>query len=263
MFRITIAVLIFAAFAATGCTNKVPKVDPMQEQQRKVLMNKGRLVQDLARPANVNAAKIEGATLVRGLRGTGADEPPSSYQQLVLNDMSRDIERKRTAKSEIASLNTAIVLLETIVPPGAQKGDRLDATIKLLPNSEASSIQNGYVEDAEMYQYMTADIVRRGYRLGVVNGFVTLDPNLIEKGSPLAYKQGKIIGGAVVTRPRPIWLELKEDERSAGVAQRIEDVINKRFSYTRPGYAGKKKVAEAKAGAARINLEIPEEYREN
>ena len=263
MFRITIAVLIFAAFAATGCTNKVPKVDPMQEQQRKVLANKGRLVQDLARPANVNAAKIEGATLVRGLRGTGADEPPSSYQQLVLNDMSRDIERKRTAKSEIASLNTAIVLLETIVPPGAQKGDRLDATIKLLPNSEASSIQNGYVEDAEMYQYMTADIVRRGYRLGVVNGFVTLDPNLIEKDSPLAYKQGKIIGGAVVTRPRPIWLELKEDERSAGVAQRIEDVINKRFSYTRPGYAGKKKVAEAKAGAARINLEIPEEYREN
>lgn len=263
MFRITIAVLILATFAATGCTNKVPKVDPMQEQQRKVLANKGRLVQDLARPANVNAAKIEGATLVRGLRGTGADEPPSSYQQLVLNDMSRDIERKRTAKSEIASLNTAIVLLETIVPPGAQKGDRLDATIKLLPNSEASSIQNGYVEDAEMYQYMTADIVRRGYRLGVVNGFVTLDPNLIEKGSPLAYKQGKIIGGAVVTRPRPIWLELKEDERSAGVAQRIEDVINKRFSYTRPGYAGKKKVAEAKAGAARINLEIPEEYREN
>ena len=263
MFRITIAVLILATFAAMGCTNKVPKVDPMQEQQRKVLANKGRLVQDLARPANVNAAKIEGATLVRGLRGTGADEPPSSYQQLVLNDMSRDIERKRTAKSEIASLNTAIVLLETIVPPGAQKGDRLDATIKLLPNSEASSIQNGYVEDAEMYQYMTADIVRRGSRLGVVNGFVTLDPNLIEKGSPLAYKQGKIIGGAVVTRPRPIWLELKEDERSAGVAQRIEDVINKRFSYTRPGYAGKKKVAEAKAGAARINLEIPEEYREN
>lgn len=263
MFRITIAVLILATFVATGCTNKVPKVDPMQEQQRKVLMNKGRLVQDLARPANVNAAKIEGATLVRGLHGTGADEPPSSYQQLVLNDLSRDIERKRTAKSEIASLNTAIVLLETIVPPGAQKGDRLDATIKLLPNSEASSIQNGYVEDAEMYQYMTADIVRRGYRLGVVNGFVTLDPNLIEKGSPLAYKQGKIIGGAVVTRPRPIWLELKEDERSAGVAQRIEDVINKRFSYTRPGYAGKKKVAEAKAGAARINLEIPEEYRDN
>ncbi len=262
MRSVTTLILILATLLAVGCSKKVPQ-DPYKEQQRKVLMNKGRLVQDLARPANVHAAKIESATLVRGLRGTGADEPPSSYQQLVLNDLSRDIEKKRTAKSEIASLNTAIVLLETIVPPGARKGDRLDAKIKLPPGSEASSIQNGYVEDAEMYQYMTADIIRRGYVLGVANGFVTLDPNLIENNSPIAYKEGKIIGGAVVARSRPIWLEIKEDERSAGVAQRIEDVINKRFSYTKPGYAGKKKVAEAKAGAARINLEVPEEYRDN
>ena len=262
MRSVTTLILILATLLAVGCSKKVPQ-DPYKEQQRKVLMNKGRLVQDLARPANVHAAKIESATLVRGLRGTGADEPPSSYQQLVLNDLSRDIEKKRTAKSEIASLNTAIVLLETVVPPGARKGDRLDAKIKLPPGSEASSIQNGYVEDAEMYQYMTADIIRRGYVLGVANGFVTLDPNLIENNSPVAYKEGKIIGGAVVARSRPIWLEIKEDERSAGVAQRIEDVINKRFSYTKPGYAGKKKVAEAKAGAARINLEVPEEYRDN
>ena len=262
MRSVTTLILILATLLAVGCSKKVPQ-DPYKEQQRKVLMNKGRLVQDLARPANVHAAKIESATLVRGLRGTGADEPPSSYQQLVLNDLSRDVEKKQTAKSEIASPNTAIVLLETVVPPGARKGDRLDAKIKLPPGSEASSIQNGYVEDAEMYQYMTADIIRRGYVLGVVNGFVTLDPNLIENKSPVAYKEGKIIGGAVVSRSRPIWLEIKEDERSAGVAQRIEDVINKRFSYTKPGYAGKKKVAEARAGAARINLEVPEEYRDN
>ena len=175
MRSITTLILVLATIFAFGCSKKVPQ-DPYQEQQRKVLMNKGRLVQDLARPANVHAAKIESATLVRGLRGTGAGEPPSSYQQLVLTDLSRDVEKKRTAKSEIASLNTAIALLETVVPPGAQKGDRLDATITLPSNSEATSIQNGYVEDADMYQYMTADIVRRGYVLGVANGYVTLDP---------------------------------------------------------------------------------------
>lgn len=257
-----VLLLTLAALFAVGCSKKVA-VDPYKEQQQKVLNNRGRLVQDLARPANVHAAKIEGVALVRGLQGTGADEPPSTYQQLLLQDMQRDTEQKRTAKSQIASMNTAIVLLETIVPPGAKKGDRLDVGVKLLPNSEATSIQNGYVEDSELYQYMAADVIRRGYRLGVVNGFVTLDPDLIEKKSPVAYKQGKIIGGAVVSRSRPIWLELKEDERSAGIAQRIEDVVNKRFSYIRPGYAGKKKVAEAKAGAARINLEVPAEYRDN
>ncbi len=258
----TTLLITLLALAPLGCSKKVPN-DPYKEQQAKVLMNKGRLVQDLARPANVHAAKIEGVALVYGLQGTGADEPPSSYQQLLLQDMQRDTELKKTAKSQIASMNTAIALMETIVPPGAKKGDRLDVTIKLQPGSEATSIQNGYVENAELYQYMTADIIRRGYKLGAVNGFITLDPDLVENKSSVAYKQGKIIGGAVVSRSRPIWLELKEDERSAGVAQRLEDVINKRFSYTKDGYAGKKKVAEAKAGAARVNLEIPNEYRDN
>lgn len=258
----TTIILTLAALIAFGCSKKV-QVDPYKEQQQKVLMNKGRLVQDLAVPANVHVAKIEGVALVKGLQGTGADEPPSTYQQILLMDMQRDVEQKRTAKSQIASMDTAIVLMETIVPPGARKGDRLDVGVKLLPTSEATSIQNGYVENAELYQYMAADIIRRGYKLGVVNGFVTIDPDLVEKKSPIAYKQGKIIGGAVVSRSRPIWLELKENERSAGVAQRLADVINSRFSYTRVGYAGKKKVAEAKAGAARINLEVPEEYREN
>ncbi len=259
---ITTLLIALVALTGWGCAKKVPS-DPYKEEMAKVLVNKGRLVQDLARPANVHPSKIEGIALVRGLHGTGADEPPSTYQQILLQDMLRDQDQKRTAKSQIASLDTAIALLETVVPPGARKGDRLDVGVKLLPKSEASSIQNGYVENAELYQYMAADIIRRGYTLGVVNGYITLDPDLVEKKSPVAFKQGKIIGGAVVSRSRKIWLELKEDERSAGVAQRVEDVINKRFSYTKAGYAGKRKVAEAKAGAVRINLEIPEEYRDN
>ena len=253
---ITTLLIALVALTGWGCAKKVPR-DPYKEEMAKVLVNKGRLVQDLARPANVHPSKIEGIALVRGLHGTGADEPPSTYQQILLQDMLRDQDQKRTAKSQIASLDTAIALLETVVPPGARKGDRLDVGVKLLPKSEASSIQNGYVENAELYQYMAADIIRRGYTLGVVNGYITLDPDLVEKKSPVAFKQGKIIGGAVVSRSRKIWLELKEDERSAGVAQRVEDVINKRFSYTKAGYAGKRKVEAAKAGAVRINLEIP------
>ncbi len=262
MKRFLTTTLILATLAAPGCTRKVPE-DPFRAEQQRVLNNRGRLVQDLARPENLHAAKIEGATLVRGLAGTGADEPPSTYQQLVLQDLQRDVDQKRTAKSQIASLDTAIVLLETIVPPGARAGDRLDVTLKLQPGSEATSVQGGYVRAAELYQYMAADVIRRGYKLGVVDGYVTLDPDLVANQSPVAYKQGKIVGGAVVSRSRPIWLELKENERSPGIAKQVEDVINKRFNYTKTGYAGKKKVAEAKAGATRINLEVPEEYRDN
>ena len=262
MKRFLTITLALTALVALGCSRKVPE-DPFKLEQQRILNNRGRLIQDLARPENLHAAKIEGATLVRGLAGTGADEPPSTYQQLVLQDLQRDVDQKRTAKSQIASLDTAIVLLETVVPPGARAGDRLDVSLTLQPGSEASSVQGGYVRGAELYQYMAADVIRRGYKLGVVDGYVTLDPDLVANKSPVAYKKGKIVGGAVVARSRPIWLELKENERSAGIAKQVEDVINKRFSYTKSGYAGKKEVAEAKSGATRINLEVPEEYRDN
>ena len=128
---ITTLLIALVALTGWGCAKKVPN-DPYKQEMAKVLMNKGRLVQDLARPENVHLSKIEGIALIRGLHGTGADEPPSTYQQLLLQDMLRDQDQKRTAKSQIASLDTAIALLETVVPPGARKGDRLDVNVKLL-----------------------------------------------------------------------------------------------------------------------------------
>ncbi|MBR5627135.1 MAG: flagellar basal body P-ring protein FlgI, partial [Thermoguttaceae bacterium] len=253
---------IICLLLLAGSCNKVP-TNPYKAEQQKVLLNRGRLVGDLASPANMHMAKIEGVALVEGLMGTGADEPPSTYQQMVYQELQKDPDRKSKAKHLIASMSTAIVLLEASIPPAAQAGDRLDVDVRLLPQSEATSLAGGYVENVPMHQYMAIDIIRKGSRLGVANGYVLLDPDLIERESPVAYKKGKIIGGVVLTKSRPLWLQLRDGEQSAGVASRIEDVINKRFNYKKAGYAGKRKVAEAKAGAVRINLVVPEEYKDN
>ncbi|MDO5565427.1 MAG: flagellar basal body P-ring protein FlgI, partial [Planctomycetia bacterium] len=240
--------------------NKVPK-NPMEEEQKKVLSNKGRLVGDLAAPANMHLAKIQGVVLVKGLAETGANEPPSMYQQMVLKELQRDNEKKGKAKEEIASMSTAIVVLESVVLPGARKGDRMDVEVSLPPGSEATSIEGGYVEKALLRQFYTSDTIHMGDKLGVAGGFVMLDSQLIEKKDPNAYKKGRIVGGAIATKSRPLWLVIKDGERTCGVAQRIEDVINNRFSYLRNG--SKNKVAEAKAGAVRVNLIVPDEYHDN
>ena len=78
---LTSVTLIIAACIASGCASKTP-TDPYKAEQAKVLNNKGRLVQDLARPANVNAAKIEGATLVRGLAGTGCSRDGDKFERV-------------------------------------------------------------------------------------------------------------------------------------------------------------------------------------
>lgn len=256
------ALLLSAVVLAIGC-NKVnpPKTNPLETEQKKVIANKGRLVGDLASPSNMSLAKIEGVCLVEGLADTGADEPPSTYATMVLQEMQRDPEKKKSARQKIASLSTAVVLLETVVPPGARKGDRLDVNVALPPGSEATSLEGGYLENARLHEYMAADIIRKGALNGLVTGRVTLDPELLEREPEIARKKGKIIGGAVVVRPREIWLTVKEEERSAGIAKRIEDVINSRFNYRRNG--SKREVAKATGQASRINLVVPDEYREN
>lgn len=240
--------------------NKVPD-DPVLKEQKKILENKGRLVEDLAFPSNVHFAKMEGVTLVQGLLDTGANEPPSNYQQLVLKELQRNNDRKVNARKEIASLTTAIVLMRAIVPPGAKKGDRVDVEVFLPPRTEATSLQGGYIDGASLHEYLAADTIREGDRLGIVNGYVTLDPNLLMKDDPNKMKRGRIIGGAVVTKDRPVWLSIKNEEQTVGVAQRLEDVINNRFSYIKNG--SRRKVAEAKSTGWRIELVVPDEYKDN
>ncbi|MDO5581358.1 MAG: flagellar basal body P-ring protein FlgI [Planctomycetia bacterium] len=254
-----IGIFLILAAVIAGC-NKTPD-DPVKKEQAKVLENKGRLIGDLASPINMHFAKMEGIALIRGLNNTGANEPPSTYQQLVLKDLNRDVEKKKTAQQEIASMSTAIVLLEANIPPGAKKGDRLDVEVSLPKNSEATSIEGGYIETVSMHQFMAKDMIRTGDKLGSASGSVVLDPQLLKKGDVRALKKGRIIGGAVVSKDRPVWLQLKDGEQTVGVAQRVEDVINSRFSYIKNGI--KKNVAEARAPAIRISIIIPEEYKEN
>ncbi len=260
MRNLILLIILGLSLSLAPACNKVPD-DPVLKEQKKILENKGRLVDDLAFASNIHFAKMEGVTLIRGLADTGANEPPSNYQQMVLKELQRNKDRKANARSEIASMSTAIVLLQAVVPPGAKKGDRVDVDVFLPPRTEATSIQGGYIEESSLHEYLAADTIREGDRLGIVRGNVTLDPELLRKDDPKKYKKGKIIGGAIVTKDRPVWLTIKESEQTVGVAQRLEDVINNRFSYIKNG--SRRKVAEAKHAGWRIEVVVPDEYKDN
>ena len=253
--------LLFFAELFCACNKMNPPKNPLEEERKKVVENKGRFIKDLAEPANMTLAEVEGVSLIEGLADTGADEPPSTYQEMVLEDLQRDPEKKKEARSKLASMTTAIGMVSAIVPPGARKGDHVDVEVNLIPGSTATSIEGGYINGGRLYQFLLADYIRKGAVDGLVAGRITLDPELLERADPIAMKKGTIIGGAVIVRDRPIWLTIHPEERSAGVAKRIEDVINSRFCAKINGV--KQNVAEAKYGAARVNLIVPDEYRDN
>lgn len=259
--RLFLVFILLLAESFCACNKMNPPSNPAEEERKKVISNKGRFIMDLASPSNMTFAKVEGVCLIEGLADTGADEPPSTYQELIMDELQRDIEKKRTARQKLASMTTAIGMMSAVVPPGARKGDRVDIEVNLTPNSAATSIEGGYIEEGRLYQFLLADYIRKGSVDGLVSGRIMLDPDLMERGDPIALKKGKIIGGGVIVRDRSIWLTIKEEERSSGIAKRMQDVINNRFSCKING--SKRNVAEAKYGAARINLIVPDEYRDN
>lgn len=259
VFLILCLLLLTESFCA--CNKMNPPKNPIEEERKKVVENKGRFIMNLADPANMTLAKVEGVCLIEGLADTGSDEPPSTYQEMVLEDLQRDPEKKKEARSKLASMATAIGMVSAVVPPGARKGDHVDVEVNLIPGSTATSIEGGYINNGRLYQFLLADYIRKGAVDGLVAGRITLDPELLERSDPIAMKKGTIIGGAVIVRDRPIWLTIRPEERSVGVAKRIEDVINSRFCAKINGV--KRNVAEAKYGAARINLIVPDEYRDN
>ena len=87
-FDIFIVFLIVIG-SLSACNKMAPPKNPIEEEQKKVLSNKGRLIKDLASPANMMLAKVEGVCLIEGLANTGADEPPSTYQEMVYQELQK------------------------------------------------------------------------------------------------------------------------------------------------------------------------------
>ena len=166
-----------------ACNKMTPPKNPIEEEQKKVMSNKGRFVSDLAEPANITLAKVEGVSLIEGLADTGADEPPSTYQEMVLEDLQRDPDKKKEARAKLASMTTAIGMVSAIVPPGARKGDRVDVEVSLIPNSTATSIEGGYINGGRLYQFLLADYIRKGAVDGLVAGQIILDPEILAQVS--------------------------------------------------------------------------------
>ncbi len=100
-----------------------------------------RLVGDETIPVGMNFDKIEGPALVNCLRHTGSDPPPSPLRMALIGEMqSHDVPHpERFLESDENSLVVARVYL----PPGVQKGDRLDVEVVTPPKSKTTSLRGG------------------------------------------------------------------------------------------------------------------------
>jgi len=137
-----------AAFLACGCGQQNADKGPDDLS----LEGLGQTIGFLARIVAPQPVKVEGYGLVSGLRGTGSAECPPRVRAY----LSRYIRRQLPAggglnvDKYIDRPDTAVVLVEGIVPPMTPKDEYFDVLVSALPGTQTTSLEGGWLFETEL-----------------------------------------------------------------------------------------------------------------
>lgn len=221
--------------------------------------DKVHVVGDLAVPLGLNSAKVQGVSMVTELRGTGSDPNPSPVRDMLLQEMR--IRLVENPQRQLASPHTSLVVLETTIPPGARKGDRVDVRVDCPSDSDTTSLEHGFCLEGRMTEKaMLGGRIREGKNIAKASGRIVLDSVIEGTKTSSTQKRGVILGGAELLEERPLALGLVEGRASVAASARIGAAINTRFfMYVRGSKEG---VATPKNDKV-VALKVHPKYHDN
>jgi flagellar basal body P-ring protein FlgI len=223
-----IRALACAVVLCCGCSG--PILRPQSPEARIDLppMPDVKYVSAYTHPYGMNIVKVEAVSLVTGLAGTGSDPPPTPQRAALLDEMKH---REVANPNEVlASTNTSMVLTRAFLRPGIQAGDRFDVEVRTPTGSETTSLRNGWLLSTRLSELAVLDQqIHEGHVLGIAEGPVLVDPSADPKSNPALATRGRILGGGVATKSRPVGLVITQQHQSIRVSQDIAHAINRRF----------------------------------
>jgi len=221
--------------------------------------NRWQLVGEMTSPGGMSYEWVQGVGLVTGLDNTGSDPPPSAQRDALIDEM----ETHETAHPQtlLASPTTSLVEVRGFLPPGVQKGDRIDIEVTLPERSETTSLEGGWLMQARMRQLaMLNNSVHKGNIDALAGGDVLVDAVFNESDEEVGKLRGRVLGGGISLKSRKLGLILRDEEASVRMSSLIAAAINNRFHYFDHGN---------KAGVARpinshhIELAVARPYQRN
>jgi hypothetical protein len=247
--------------ATTGCASSLFH-DRKPEAALEEITEEGTpLVADYAHPYGLNAVKVEAVALVTGLKGTGEDPPQSPQRAMILDEMAR---RQVEKPNEVlASPDTAIVLLRGYLPPGVQKGDQFDLEVHTPSRSKTTSLRGGRVLEARMTELaVLGQQIHAGHVLAKGEGAILVDPSADgdSESDIAAATRGRILGGGVAIKSRPLGLVLAQNHQSFRKSISVAKAISDRFQT----YDGSRKIGVAEAKTEEfVELRLHPRYKDN
>lgn len=246
--------------ACGGCSTPLMRgQSPEAEEIVVVEEKKTELVGDLAGAWGTNWVKLESVGLITNLNNTGSDPPPSQERSVLINEMqSHEVHHPNEV---LASPTTSMVLVRGFLPPGSQKGDRIDVEIRVPPRSETTSLRGGWLMASRMRQVqMMGGSLHTGSVEGLAQGEMIVDA-LFEADPDKTHEvRGRVLGGGYAAKDRKLGLGIRREDKSVKVSVAIGNSVNARFHSFDNGV--KKGVAKPQRDNF-IELTVPTRYKNN
>lgn len=185
-------------------------------------------LKELVSLEGVRDNQLVGYGLVVGLNGTG-DRKQTVFSVQSLTNMLQQMGVSVPAAA-IRVMNTAAVMVTATLPPFAQPGSKIDATVAAI--GDATNLQGGILimtslrgVDGQVYSIAQGAVITGGFIAGRSGNSQTVNHPTV----------GRIPNGANIERPAPsiapangVHLQLKQADFTT--AARIADTVNRRFA---------------------------------
>jgi len=236
----TLKYTVLTALLAVGCHQEAQNTDDFSTSPTALGATVGS-VAELAKPEPV---AVEGYGLVGGLPGTGSAFCPPQLRSYLKQYILTQLPTERVNLDQLLnSKNTAVVRLEAFVPATASVDEHFDVRVSLIPGSEATSINEGWLYKADLVARGTFGVDTKP--LATVEG-----PVFIVSGTTENHlKTGHIIGGGRTLFEYAAILRLRRADYR--VASTIRNRLSERYGAN---------VARA-VSPRDIEVQIPQEYR--
>ncbi|UCF00171.1 MAG: flagellar basal body P-ring protein FlgI [Planctomycetota bacterium] len=242
--RNNIAVLLVVGLLMSSCEEAVKDVKGPKELVPEISL--GTTIGSLVELFSADSIPVEGYGLVAGLNGTGSVECPprirAYLQQYILKQLPTDVLKP---DEFISSLNTAVVLVEGIMPRAVGKNQYFDVRITALPGTQTTSLEGGRLYKTELKAAggfgITIKVLARAEGPVFID---TINPKESNK------RIGYILAGGSVLDEYKINLALRQPNYR--IASMIRNKLNERFG---------EGTAEA-ISPSQIELKVPAKYKD-
>ena len=202
---------------------------------------------------------VRGYGVVAGLPNTGSGEMPPAIRNILSERLLKSgagLLSRGTAQYNpnriLNSRQIAAVFVEGAIPPMATTETHFDLYVTALPGTATTNIENGLLWPVPLRTHLRLSLQTSPIARGMGSVFCNpLDARGLLKKPAEIIRNGRILGGGVVTQNVPVLLELYTP--SYRISALVERLINERYGAYPP-------VANAENDMM-IHLRIPKQYR--